>query len=712
LQAAGARTEATGGRRDTAPLRQVSSSGPPTARLQTVPTLSPAGVISLQRTAGNAAVTRLLASRSNTAGPPQPTAGGGLPVQRFPATALSAPVNWAQKTSSVVRPGEGVSGGVYILTSNETDPDIKRVVVKPVYGKTGLGLKETGEQLHFGDRLLSDLLGISTPTSRVVQGGSTEFTSLMTTVLPHKPPKPPPAPEGYEEAPWQDLAEAKQFVVMSEVPKARSVGSLAEKAMTDKDARTDFYKTLFNPAFIGELARISVGDLLIGNIDRFVMATNIGNLMVSTEGGEQKFYAIDTTPYLNKTKPEDMLDKGGNMNRNLTNTKKVTEDPTRSLHDFFDTVLSAMKGAAATHEKAGKPAVTSDEPAWKLFEDTYQRNKEKLEKIFLVSWGSTLSDVHFLAETKEGRRKMKDLTEEYKGTAGEDQLRYETLKARAMYLSGRAKRKGHDDSAIDPAVYLAYKQLQPLTAADFVPNDRFNPRAVGTLPAGAESANLPRVAGLPSPKQGIEDVVTGKGTGFDAQRLEKTGSEVDTAKSQLRSLGTKRQRSFLLSRGGADVERNRVKAGEFVADSYLVGAGAARLPSYLDKLSNTIDTFRILGKGDLGPAKTSSLVPLASSIPAIKRAIEESAVQYNAVLPGTIQSIRSIRRYKGRGDLATMLERIDAFVKRTIAKFGADVESKDPKTLGASLMQMPPLPQLPGGMPPLPPIPSEVGSGS
>jgi hypothetical protein len=68
-------------------------------------------VLCLQRTAGNSAVTRLLGSPRPAASEPASRAGVLRPVQRFPATALSAPVsNWAEKTASVFRPGGGSIG--------------------------------------------------------------------------------------------------------------------------------------------------------------------------------------------------------------------------------------------------------------------------------------------------------------------------------------------------------------------------------------------------------------------------------------------------------------------------------------------------------------------------------------------------------------------------------------------------------------------------
>ncbi|MGH9055613.1 MAG: hypothetical protein ACRDYY_07090 [Acidimicrobiales bacterium] len=626
--------------------------------------LTPALVLSLQRTAGNAAVTSFIASPGPPPAKPARRAAPALPVQRFPATALSAPVEWKKKTASVFRPGEGMSGGVYILTSNEQNPAIKKVVVKPVAGKTGLGLRETGEQLQFGDRALASLLGISTPTTKVVQGGSGEFGELADTIRPHQPPKPPPV-EGEE--PVDDTP--KQFVVMSEVPSARSIGSFADKAATDKQARTDLFWTVFDPSFVGELARISVGDLLLGNIDRLVMATNLGNVMVSTQDGKRSVYAIDTTPYLYKARPSEILKQGGEAWRNMTSTKAVMDDPAAVIRDFFKYLIGRIKEAAPKDVKGA-------EPPWKLFDDTYQQRRERIEADFLFGWDNALLDVFSLAETKEGRKKMKALTSEYQGGEGESEISYATLKAQAGYLGGRALgMKSHEESAADPAAYVAYKQLQEVTAADLVPNDRFNPHAAGTLPAEARSADLPDIASLPSPKEGIENVVLKKGAAYDEAQLSKTGAAVNAAKAELAQLGTKRRGGFL-GRGTTEKPRNRVLAGEFIANSYLVGAGAARLPAYMSKLAKFVELFDYV-VGKLPPKRIAKIGPVASSVPAAKRALEESAGQFGASTPTIAASVRRIGEYGQRNALADLLDRIAKFAKDKIAAFGKGIDMKN-----------------------------------
>lgn len=629
--------------------------------------LTPALVLSLQRMAGNAAVTRFL---SLPGAPPEGRPGRRsappLPIQRFPATALSAPLEWSKKTGSVFRPGEGMSGGVYILTSNEKNPAISKVVVKPVAGKTGLGLSETAEQLQFGDRALAGLLGIHTPTTKVVQGGSAEFRDLVGVIRPHQPP-PPPKVEGEEDDGSHDVGRSKQMVVMSEVPSARSIGSFADKAATDKAARADLFWTVFDPGFIAELARISVGDLLLGNIDRLVMATNLGNVMVSSQGGKRVVYAIDTTPYLQRAKPAEIVRAGGRMQRNMTDIKDVMGNPASVIQDFYKYLIERIKDAAATAPNAAKGA----EPSWKLFADTYQQRRERIDSDFLLAWDGALIDVYALAESKEGRKKMKALTSDYQGTPGEGDLTYATLKAQAGYLGGRAMgMKTHEESAGDAAAYAAYKQLEETRATDLVPNDRFNPRAAGTLPPEAATADLARMSSLPSPKVGIEKVK--KGDSYDQDRLAQTGSQVDQAKAELALLGTKSRGGFA---GRTETPRNRVLAGNFIADSYLAGAGAARLPAYMFKLARFVELFDFV-VGKLPPKQIAKIGPVATSVPALKFSLEEIAGRFGAELPAAAARVRKVRRYGQREELAGVLERIANFCTEKVGELGKGIDTK------------------------------------
>jgi hypothetical protein len=645
-----------------------AQAGPSTSQLPGRSALSPELVRSLQRTAGNRAVTRSL----TPPGSPPPKARDGAPsptpVQRFPATALSAPVNWAEKTGSVFRPGEGVSGGVYILTSKERDAAIKKVVVKPVYGATGLGQKEAAEQLQFGDRALSSLLGISTPTTKVVQGGSAEFSGLLGVIRPHQPPK-KPVQEGMEPEAYHDVANAKQLVVMSEVPSARSIGSSADKAMTDKSVRADLFGTLFAPAFIEDLARISVGDLLLGNVDRLVMATNLGNVMVSSQGGKRSVYAIDTTPYLGKVSPSAIVSGGGNALRNMTDTKDVADNPAKVIHDFFDTVISRMKAAAPPNKKGVAPP-------WKLFEDTYQQRRGQIETDFMLGWDSALIDVFALVESKAGRKKMKDLTSEYQGTEGASELSYTTLKAHAKYLGGKAQGMTHQEAAADPAVYVAYRELQNVNAAGLMPNDRFNPYAAGAFPSAAKTADLPSIPSLPNPKV-MGNVVMNQSVNED--KLKEIGAKVDVAKTELAQLGTKRRGGFL-GVGKSETPRNRVLAGEFIANSYLVGAGAARLPAYMLNLKQVAELFKFtLGK--LQASQIARISTVANSLPAAKFAIEESASQFQASIPAIATSIRLIENYADRGPLADKLEAIKTLLEKDIARYGKMVSLKEAMTV-------------------------------
>ena len=220
-------------------------------------------IIALQRSAGNRAVAASLVSACGC-GPHADGAahssGAATPrarsvVQRFPASVLATPTKWGGTVGKVSRPGEGISGGVYFFNSaNQTD-DIKRVVIKPVSGQSGLGL-ETAEQIQFGDRALKAFLGVSTPKSRLVGKGSAEWTELAGIIRPYQPKKPsPPHPDDKNPPRWNDIADSQGIIVMGEVPSGRSLSSMAEKGATDAKARSDLMELVFSHRFVEQLAR-------------------------------------------------------------------------------------------------------------------------------------------------------------------------------------------------------------------------------------------------------------------------------------------------------------------------------------------------------------------------------------------------------------------------------------------------------------------------
>ncbi len=211
------------------PVQRVETHGPAMAAIS-----SPDAILALQRTIGNVAVNQLLhqqtpvTSLQRTAMPATPgpivqratddekekdnedeavdaaprgrshltvertyVTGRAPVVQRFPASILTSSFsNWRSETQEVRPIGEGVSGSVYFFHS-EKGP-VNTVVVKPLLG-------DTPAASQFGDALLTQAFGITTPTSRIVEKkaealekNSDEYKQLFTMIKPRADAKKPP----------------------------------------------------------------------------------------------------------------------------------------------------------------------------------------------------------------------------------------------------------------------------------------------------------------------------------------------------------------------------------------------------------------------------------------------------------------------------------------------------------------------------------------
>ncbi|HEY4332635.1 MAG TPA: DUF4157 domain-containing protein, partial [Ilumatobacteraceae bacterium] len=115
--------------------------------------------------------------------------GASGAVHRFPESALTMPQPWRASTGNVFRPGEGASGGVYILSPKVPGP-IRKVVAKPVFPMNGMLESEDGAQLAMADQIITKVFGGKAPKSRVVKSGTPEFAELLAVCGPHQPGQP------------------------------------------------------------------------------------------------------------------------------------------------------------------------------------------------------------------------------------------------------------------------------------------------------------------------------------------------------------------------------------------------------------------------------------------------------------------------------------------------------------------------------------------
>lgn len=592
------------------------------------------------------------------------SAGG---VHRFPVHWSTAPVPWKPMTASVFRPGEGASGGVYILTSKSDQGPIEKAVVKPVSGKNGLGLVESGQQLQFSDVALGKLLGLNAPTSKVVQRGGSEFNDLVALCKSKQPP-PKPVVEG--EAPEADLADVGSFVVMSEVPNASSIASLADKAPTDRKASSDLFRSVFDSTFLAELGKLCIGDLMLGNPDRFVLgASNLGNVMVSMQDGRGRIAAIDTTAYLPKAAKPDSWETGWQRGRN-----ELEDGPGALLDRFFQVLVDRLKKAT------GAPT-TTDTPVWELIETTYARHRDRFLADFDYGWNDALITALALSDDDA---KINEVTAGYT----DDQISSQGLKANLQYLGSQAEGKTHDESIGRSMALTAGAYAQGLEAARLKlhPADSLEPRQIVVPDGKAVTAEVATMPTLPS-----SDAVSGtaKDEGHplgegQRVRLEKAVGLIATAHIDADAdVGATKKRRSKPFGSKVDVPRNRSIVSHYVVNATALGLGGNRTADTAAYMNTALGQLKPLLKADFrgneaAPVK-ATLAQISSNIPLVESALS----RYQSQL-ATAATIIPRTGYPDRVELATALAKVDRYItgaQKTLDR----AKAADPAKMSTSL---------------------------
>jgi hypothetical protein len=199
---------------------------------------------------------------------------GDTTVQRYTMASMSqpGPINWQQETTSVTRPDEGVSGGVFFFHSDE------EVVVKPERDSSPSAVRALEKTLQ----------GANVPTAaslRIVAQGSPEAGAIKQTML-SKPGIPADKKPGL--ANYLDGAAA--IMVLPKVG-GKSLSSLLRKAQTQSQV-DELLGIIERPKILNQIGRMSLVDAFMANEDRLNAffsqlgiegKYNLGNIMISAD---------------------------------------------------------------------------------------------------------------------------------------------------------------------------------------------------------------------------------------------------------------------------------------------------------------------------------------------------------------------------------------------------------------------------------------------
>ncbi|HWG74844.1 MAG TPA: hypothetical protein VG184_12395 [Acidimicrobiales bacterium] len=441
---------------------------------------------------------------------------------------------------------------------------------------------------------------------------------------------------------------------MAEVPNGLSVRSLAHKAGTDANSSAQLYSAVFDAGFLKQLGRMCVADLLIGNNDRMVArAMNLGNLMVSSQDGTHKLWAIDSNAVLGQLEPDKILSSGSassSLQGGFTSTAGTFEDsPTDTLDGFFRFIGNVMKEAAQGGLQPG--------PA-EIFAEAYQVRREASLANFEAGWNSGLQTVRDLVATKTGRKKMKGLTEEVGGEEGASNVSYSALKVNAMYLGAKAKGASHQEASRNPAGYAALRVLAEFDPTSVrVPDDGYSWNVARVPSSEVLTASLDRINALPAPRELTRIKGENKFT-LNPQRFAAVIQAAEDARSEVAQLGKKSR--GLLSK--SELPRNRVIAGKFVADTYTLGAGAVRTAASAGQLSNLVGSLRLAVDGQPTPSQAQRALPAAEFLQSYRPNLQRDLNEFGDGLRAASGGVNKIRKYKLHPDLAKVLADLATYV--------------------------------------------------
>lgn len=577
--------------------------------------------------------------------------GGGESVRRFPAMALTSPVPWKNLTASVFRPGEGVSGGVYILSSKDKNGQIKKVVAKPVFsGKNGIGATESPEAAVFGDRALRQLFGINTPESRFASKGSAEYADLLSLCAPYAPAKVAYTLGPPEVHAVPGLNEADAFVIMGAVD-GSSLGGLSEKSATDANSFDLLQRTLFDPAILEQFGKLAIADIVLGNGDRVSLGkTNLGNVMVSSANGKLDLWAIDTLAQLPKYLPS-LYSRGVDYGMNKSSADDIKNGPVAVLDEVFKAVADRIKGGV-------DPRVADSPNApHTVLQQRYSRDKQIVLGYFTQGWNAALQQAAMLSAGAAPRKAgAKDELEHLTGSG---------LRQNLKLMGGIGSGKTHDQSAKDGLSDVVVDYVKSIDWKSLsVPSDALMPAGFALPPAEVLNAREPVITAIDpatyvghgdTSSQGFRNYASGF-PGLVASAHSQVDQSVEPTKQ--RRKGMKK----------VEVPRNRNQLGHFVANSQAVAIGTLRLADTLALASKTADELAMANGLNFGPGEGGAVADAMRRLDVMTYRLRQTTGTYGRIGPIAGAGLQAAPNVANKVSLLKVQGRVGPALKSATAK--------------------------------------------
>lgn len=322
---------------------------------------------------------------------------GSLPIQRFSQASLNNG-SWVNETTSVKRPAQGASGGVYFFES--TTGDIPELVVKPekFASQAAVLMAET---------FLSEAMKVNVAeTKKTVYKGTSEGDATEAVIVNDYISNVTSLPQ--KQALTDDLEETKMFLIQPKVQGA-SISALASKA-TDASKVDGFIAQLSDQYTLVEIGQLIVADAFISNRDRIsTRKANLGNLIISNG-----VIAIDNESWFRRVQESDTSSFIESQTELLTD---LYDNPDAILKNFYDGVQDSLNKASSVNFNA-----------WAYFQSKYDFEGAIFALRFGIKKGLDNLGIAITGRTKT-RDEMKRL-----GRLGQAEAHWDAYRVREQYL--------------------------------------------------------------------------------------------------------------------------------------------------------------------------------------------------------------------------------------------------------------------------------------
>src|SRR6478735_759998 len=585
-------------------------------------------------------------------------------VHRFPASWAQAPVDWGAQTARVVRPGAGVSGCVYIMHSQPNTGPVMTAVAKPTFGKNAANDEESGEQIVAADRLMREF-GLTAPTSRVVKKGSAEYGNLLALCQPRSPQRPAQGQPGYDN--WKPLADAQDFVVMSEIVNAKTLMDISADAGTGgDDAKRDLLSTLNNQELMHDIGLMMVADMVVGNGDRFLgEAKNLGNVMVSVLNGQRTLNVFDTTAFLPRVaNAADFLGhaKFGGVNLSYS---------ARNPGTLYDELITAIVQTVKDGEPAAGNGANNGPTFGERLDAALKQQRPRLFGYFMAGWQAGVVKAQELSQGDNARNALGDLADEKNVSA-------EQLKATSTFVANAddANKKLAGQKA---AAIMAARTISEIDMAKMAPDGGIvDPANWVKVPSKVAKADWVDNALLPTPAA-VRAVKPSDDGIIDEPAYRQMKTELLRARNVPQdALGDKKRMGKSLPRNRTELGRAIVGAEALAIGTFWLTACSRKVKGAATRLADLIPVAPQLSAADARTiaAKAATVEPYIASIASAQAKYDAALTDAIATLPKTT--------YPGKADLVVALN--DAvFHSSKMTTRLQDARSKDLVKLGNAL---------------------------